>query len=534
MSDSPRRRRPPVEDPRPDEKRKLPPRDPDDSPVEDPDPDRPPVKLPPDPDRRRRPPDREEDDSDLAPITRVDPLVAYIESGAKPATDRRIGIEHEKFVYRLDDLGPAGYGEPRGVQHLLAALEGPLEEAGWHPVLLGDERVGIESGDAAISLEPGGQLELAGTPLGSLHAVRRELVEHLRLVSTAARGLGLGLLAMGFHPLWARSLPWVPKDRFLVMRRYMPQAGGHGLDMMQRTCSTQASLDFTSEADMVRKLRVALALQPLAAALFASSPFVAGRPCGHLSHRSFVWTDTDADRCGIPEFVFEEGMGYERYVDWALDVPMYSIERRGRHLDATGHTFREFLCGRAPTLGGEEPILRDFIQHLNALSPEVRLKRVIEMRGADSGPPEQACGVAALWTGLLYDDDALDGAWELVRDWKQADRVRLRRDVPTAGLAARTPGGSLQAVARRAVALARDGLARRARLDPDGNDESIHLEAVHRSAESGRVPAHPMLASFRARRGADAWRAARTFASIDPDRIDGDRPAPHTQEDPWS
>src|SRR5579862_8784685 len=342
-----------------------------------------------------------------APITDKRQLVEYLASGCKPAQEWRIGTEHEKFVFRRDDLRPVAYDGDKGIR---ALLEG-LRRFGWQPVLDGENIVGLEESGGAISLEPGGQFELSGAPLDNIHQTCDEVQTHLKQVREVTEELGLGMLGLGFLPKWTREdCYWMPKRRYRVMQRYMPTRGKLGLDMMLRTCTVQVNLDFESEADMVLKSRVSLALQPIAVALFANSPFVEGKPTGYLSYRSHVWTDVDPDRSGMLPFVFEDGFGFERYVDYMLDVPMYFVYRDGKYVDVAGQSFRDFMKGRLPGLPGAIPTMSDWSDHLTTAFPEVRLKRIIEMRGADAGPWDQICALPALWSGLLYDPQSLDAA----------------------------------------------------------------------------------------------------------------------------
>jgi glutamate--cysteine ligase len=431
-----------------------------------------------------------------APIADKRELVEYLASGSKPPTEWRIGTEHEKFVFRLDDLRPAPYDGPAGI---LALLDG-LQRFGWQPVLDGDNLVALSDGSASISLEPGGQFELSGAPLHTLHETCAEVHEHLRQVREVAGELGLGMIGLGFNPKWRREdIPWMPKGRYAVMHRYMPTRGSLGLDMMLRTCTVQVNLDYASEADMVRKFRMSLALQPVAVALFANSPFVEGKPSGYLSYRSHVWTDVDPDRSGMLPFVFEPGFGFERYVEYMLDVPMYFVYRDGRYIDVAGQSFRDFLAGRLPGLPGERPTLSDWNDHLTTAFPEVRLKRYLEMRGADAGPWARICALSALWTGLFYDAQALGGAVALVADWTTEEQARLRADVPRLGLQTPFRGRPLREVAQRMLELSRDGLQRRRRLDATGQDEGHYLETMFQIAGSGETPAEQLLRDYESR-----------------------------------
>ncbi|MDO8605783.1 MAG: glutamate--cysteine ligase [Phaeospirillum sp.] len=432
-----------------------------------------------------------------APITGKRQLVESLESGCKPRDAWRIGTEHEKFGYTLDDLRPLPYPGECGVK---AMLDG-LAALGWEQIMEGGNVIALHDRQgAAISLEPGGQLELSGGLMETIHQTAGEVTHHLDQVKQVAGKLGIAFLGVGFQPKWGRDdTPWMPKGRYDIMRRHMPLVGGKGLDMMLRTCTVQVNLDFASEADMVKKLRVSLALQPVATALFASSPFIDGKPSGLLSARAAVWTDTDPYRTGTLPFAFEDGMGFERYVDWMLDVPMYFVYRDGKYIDAAGQSFRDFLVGKLPALPGELPTEGDWADHLTTAFPEVRLKKFLEMRGADGGPWRRLCALPALWTGLLYDDIALDGAWQLVKDWTAEERETLRRDVPAQALSATIRGRSVRDLAVEVLELASGGLKRRNRLNDSGRDESIYLDTLEAIAKSGRTPAHDMLDAFNGR-----------------------------------
>ncbi|APF36863.1 glutamate--cysteine ligase [Chelatococcus daeguensis] len=436
------------------------------------------------------------DVSDTTPIGSRDDLVAYLEAGCKPKDAWRIGTEHEKIPFYTADLAPVPYEGERGVRRLLEGMQGLL---GWEPIMEDDHPIGLYdvTGGGAISLEPGGQFELSGAPLETVHQTCCELHAHLAQVKEIARPLGIGFLALGMSPKWTREeTPVMPKSRYGIMRRYMPEVGSLGLDMMFRTATVQVNLDFGSEADMVKKLRVALALQPLATALFANSPFTAGRPNGFLSMRSHIWLDTDRDRTGMLPFAFEDGMGFERYVDWALDVPMYFVKRGDTYHDVAGASFRDLLAGRLPQLPGERATMSDWANHLSTLFPEVRLKRFLEMRGSDGGPTGMLCAEPAFWVGLLYDEDCLTAAWDVVKGWSAADRQALREAAPRLGLAATIAGRSLAEIGREVLAIARTGLARRGRLNADGRDETHFLDPLDRIAGEGRTLAEDLLVRY--------------------------------------
>lgn len=436
------------------------------------------------------------DASDATLIESRDQLIGSIESGSKPPSDWRVGTEHEKFGFYLDDHRPVPYGGERGIRRLLEAMEGLL---GWQPVIDKGNIIGLTDpiGHGAISLEPGGQFELSGAPLASLHQTCREVNGHLVQLRECATPLGIGFLGLGASPVWTLAeTPAMPKSRYDIMVRYMPKVGIHGLDMMFRTCTIQANLDFSDEADMVQKLRVGLALQPIATALFANSPFLEGKPNGYLSWRSRVWLDTDNDRTGMLDFAFDDGFGFERYVDWALDVPMYFVTRNGTYHDVAGASFRDLIDGKLDKLPGERATLSDWEDHLSTTFPEVRLKSYLEMRGADGGTGRGICALPALWVGLLYDRLALDAAWDLVKDWTAAERQTLREAVPRTGLKTPFRGGTALEIARQIVSLAREGLSRRHELNDDGQDEGIFLAWLDEIVANGETPAEQLLDEY--------------------------------------
>ncbi len=420
-------------------------------------------------------------------------LVRYLEAGSKPKSDWRIGTEHEKFVYDLKTMKPVPYGGPSGIH---ALLEG-MRRFGWEPVMEGDNIIGLTQDGASISLEPGGQFELSGAPLKSVHQTCSEVNTHQEQIREIANELGMGVLGVGYAPNWRLDeVPQMPKGRYDIMRRYMPKVGGYGLEMMFRTCTVQVNLDYLDEADMVKKFRVGLALQPVATALFANSPFREGLPNGFLSYRSHIWTDVDNARAGMLPFVFEDGFGFERYVDYALDVPMYFIYRDGRYIDVAGKSFRAFLDGRIPELKGITPTMSDWADHLTTIFPEVRLKRFLEMRGADGGTWRRICGLPALWVGLYYDQMSLDAAWDLVKDWNAEERQAMRDAVPR--LAFKTPfrKGNVGDLARTMLEISAAGLRRRAHVDSIGTTEEGFLMPLVELVNRGYTRAEEMLANF--------------------------------------
>ena len=423
-----------------------------------------------------------------------DQLIAAFAKGAKPKDRWRIGTEHEKFVYSRKDHHAPSYDERGGIHTLLIGLT----RYGWNPVFEGENIIALSGTDGTISLEPAGQLELSGAPLENLHQTCAETSRHLEQVKYVGDMLGLGFLGLGMWPDKTREeLPIMPKGRYDIMLRHMPRVGSMGLDMMLRTCTIQTNLDYGSEADMVKKFRVSLALQPLATALFDNSPFTEGRPNGFLSYRSHIWSDTDPGRTGMLPFVFEDGFGYERYADYALDVPMYFVYRDGGYIDAAGHSFRDFLEGKLAVLPGEKPTEKDWEDHLSTAFPEVRMKSFLEMRGADGGPWNRICALPALWVGLLYDEGALDAAWDLVKDWSMEERQVLRDSVPKLALDAPIAGGrKLRDIAGEVLNIARSGLSARARLNASGDNETGYLAPLDEIVASGQTHAERLLARY--------------------------------------
>jgi glutamate--cysteine ligase len=444
------------------------------------------------------------------PITDKRQLVEYHEHGNKPPAAWRVGTEHEKFVFRRSDLRRVPYEGPDGIGALLKGMT----RFGWKPVEEKGSIIALENDSrCSITLEPGGQFELSGAPLETVHQTCEEVHEHLRQVREVCEELGLGMIGLGFDPTSRRDeVSWMPKGRYRIMRDYMPKRGRLGLDMMLRTCTVQANLDYASEADMVKKFRASLALQPVAVALFANSPFVEGKPSGYLAYRSLVWTDTDPDRCGTLPFVFEDGFGFERYVDYILDMPMYFVYRDGNYIDASGQSFRDFMAGRLPALPGELPRIGDWADHLTTAFPEVRLKTYLEMRGADGGPWRRLCALPALWVGLLYDSAALDAAHGLVADWTEEEREAMRRDVPRLGLDTPHRSRTLRDIALEMLEIAREGLHRRARRDACGEDETHFLDTLFSIAGAGRTTAAEMIEDYNTRWAGDIGRVYEDYA----------------------
>ncbi len=446
------------------------------------------------------------------PIERHEQLAEYLADGCKPKADWRIGTEHEKFGFCRDTHKPIPYEGERSVK---AVLEGLRDRFGWAPVLEGGNIIGLEKDGANVSLEPGGQLELSGAPLENIHQTCDEVNEHLRQVREVADIIGVDFIGLGAAPIWRHEdMPLMPKGRYKLMDAYMQKVGTMGRTMMRRTCTVQVNLDFGSEADMVQKMRVAIALQPVATALFANSPFLDGAPNGHKSWRSRVWRDLDADRTGMVPFVFEEGFGFERWVEYALDVPMYFVYRDGEYVDALGQSFRDFLKGELPALPGEIPTLSDWADHLTTLFPEARVKKFIEMRGADGGPWRRLCALPAFWVGLMYDQGALDAAWDLAKGLDAETREDMRIQASVHGLAAEAGGHKMMDLAREVVAIAETGLKARAMPGAGGLvlDETHFLNALKDSLETGQVPADELLECYNGSWNGDLSRIYKEFS----------------------
>mgnify|MGYP000926739845 CR=1 FL=1 len=427
-------------------------------------------------------------------ITDKTMLLDYMAAGCKPPSAWRIGTEHEKFAYALDSFKPLEYEGDNGVRALLEAMQ----QFDWEPVLENGNIIALKKSDgSSVTLEPAGQVELSGAAVETIHQTCNEVNQHLTQVKTVAREMGIGFLGLGYHPKWTLAdMPWMPKGRYKIMREYMPKKGTMGLEMMQATCTVQVNLDFDSEATMVKIFRIALALQPIATALWANSPFKHGKPTGFLSYRSHVWTDTDNDRCGMLDFVFDDDFGFERYINYILDVPMYFVYRDGNYIDVSGKSFKDFMAGKLAGFEGQYPSIKDWEDHMSTAFPEVRLKTFLEMRGADGGPWARLCALSAFWVGLLYDDAAREAAWNLIKDWSVEEMTTLRDEVPRTALKTPFRDGTVREIAIDALRIARKGLKNRARLDSTGMDETHFLKPMNRIAESGFTPAEELLSAF--------------------------------------
>jgi glutamate--cysteine ligase len=429
-------------------------------------------------------------------VLNKDDLINWFQQGEKPPEAFRIGTEHEKFAFYTDNLSPVPYEGDKGIRALLECLQAKL---GWQPVFDEAALIGLAGpdGQGSISLEPGGQFELSGAPLKTLHETCSEANTHLKIVRECAEPLGIGFLGLGMTPDWSlQEIPVMPKSRYAIMRRYMPKVGTRGLDMMFRTATIQVNLDFSSEADMARKMRVATALQPLATALFANSPFTEGKPNGFLSERAHIWNDTDNSRSGLIPAIFNDNFGYETYVDWALKVPMYFVRRQGHYHDASGQSFEDFMQGQLPACLGLRPTLNDWEDHLSTLFPHVRLKRFLEMRGADGGPWRRICALPAFWTGLLYHPNSLNAAWDMIKGWTFEDCLTLSGAVAKEGLQSVIQGRRLLDWARDSLALSHQGLKARGYTNARGEDETVYLEALEEIVHSGSSPAEQLLARY--------------------------------------
>ena len=431
--------------------------------------------------------------SDVEPVTSKDKLVDYIASGCKIPEKWRIGTEHEKFLYHLEDLSPLKYDGPRGVLSFL----NEMKRFGWQSVKEDGHQIALQStGKGSVTLEPGGQLELSGAQLSTIHETCSEVREHRAEINEVAKDLQMGVLGIGMIPNWKREdVHWMPKDRYKIMRSYMPKVGSLGLDMMTRTCTVQVNLDFSSEIDMVMKMRVATALQPIATALWANSPFTEYKVNGNLSQRAICWQNTDRHRTGMMPFLFEGNMSFEKYVDFVLDVPMYFI-KRDKYIDVSGKSFKTFLKGEIPGFEGNLPFISDWENHLSTIFPEVRLKRFLEMRGADSGPWNRLCALPAFWTGILYDNSSLYAAWDIAKNWTRKDREDLYIDAPKLGLNTEVAGRKVRDIAIDLIDISRNGLQSRSKVDKNGDDETGFLNPVQEIVDSGKTPAEIMLEKF--------------------------------------
>ena len=430
------------------------------------------------------------------PIEHYSQLAEYMAEGCKPKDDWRIGTEHEKFGYCKDTHKPLPF---EGERSIVAVLSGLRDRYGWAEVREGGHLTGLVKDGANVSLEPGGALELSGAPVETIHQTCDEVNQHLKEVKSIADDIGVGFIGLGAAPVWQHSeMPLMPKGRYKLMDAYMDKVGTSGTTMMRRTCTVQVNLDFGSEADMVQKMRVAIALQPVATALFANSPFFEGKTNGHKSWRSRVWRHLDPARTGMVPFVFEEGFGFERWAEYALDVPMYFVYRDGKYIDALGQSFRDFLKGELPALPGETPTLSDWADHLTTLFPEARVKKFIEMRGADGGPWRRLCALPAFWVGLMYDQSALDAAWDICKNWDAETREALRVAASVDGLQAKVGNINMHDLARVCVDIAEQGLKNRARTGAGGlvPDETHFLSALQESIESGQTPADELLQRY--------------------------------------
>ena len=427
-------------------------------------------------------------------IKDVGQLVEWIAKGAKPAADWRIGTEHEKFLFHRDSLRPVAYDGDSGVEAMLNALCKVIGDKAT-PIIEKGKIIGLKDGDGgSVSLEPGGQLELSGAPLSNLHQTCAETGRHLRHMRAVSSALGVGMLGIGFQPKWRRDdISWMPKGRYQIMRNHMPKVGTMGLDMMLRSCTVQVNLDYADEADMRRKFRTSLALQPIATALFANSPFKDGKPSGWLSGRAHVWTDTDNARCGVPSCVFDPHFGYEQWIDYILDVPMYFLHRGEDYVDVAGKSFRDYLAGTLAGFEGEPPQMADFEDHITTAFPEVRLKQYLEMRGADSGSWANICALPAYWVGLLYCDEALAEAADLVRDVGADDVMAARLSVAKDGLRGKLGAHDVATLAKKTIDIASKGLRNRGIFDDGGDDESGFLQPLRKVIATQKTPAEVML-----------------------------------------
>lgn len=416
-------------------------------------------------------------------------LIDYFKRGCKPPEKWGIGTENEKFLFRKKDFKRLRFDQDGGILKILTRMQ----QDGWQPIRENNITIGLRKNGASITLEPGGQFELSGDNFSTIHETYRETRKHFQELNTISQYYDFFSLPMGVDPLtYVADVPWVPKERYRRMREYMPAKGELGLHMMTNTASTQVNLDYGNESDMVKKMRVSQALQAVVTAIFANSPFSAGKPNGYLSYRSHIWNNTDPDRCGFLPFIFDEGFGFERWVDYLLDVPMYYICRDGKYISANGLTFRGFLEGKHSL----KPTQEDWEAHVSTIFPDVRLKQFIEMRGADASCVSHIAAVSALWVGLLYDGESLEEAHELISKWDVETMQDLRAQVPVKALNAESGNLHVGTIAKQICRIASGGLTRRAKIKCS-EDESRFLAPVREIAESGTTVAEKLLKRYR-------------------------------------
>jgi glutamate--cysteine ligase len=422
---------------------------------------------------------------EAVPIESIAQLVDEFHAAAKPRERWLIGTEYEKLAVDPRSGRAAPFSGPRGIETLLREL---AERFGWEPTEEGGRTIALLRDKASITLEPGGQVELSGEPCPTLHCTRDELATHVRELSVVGAELGIAFLGLGMQPVSTLDeIEWVPKQRYAIMRDYMPRVGTLGHRMMKQTATVQANIDYADERDAMRKLRVGMATAPLVNAMFANSCISEGRLNGQMSYRGYVWTDTDRARCGLLPFAFRDGASFGDYVEWALDVPLYFVLRGGKYLTgATGTPFRRFL---EHGIGGERATLDDWRLHLTTLFPEVRLKGYIELRSADSQTPDRVLAVPALVKGVFYEQDCLEAAFDLVKRWSFADCASLYGEVTRESMRARMKGIQVLELARELAGIAEEGLRRQAALDSEGRDERVYLERLREALSAGKSPA---------------------------------------------
>ena len=423
-------------------------------------------------------------------------LLKWFNQGEKPSKNWKIGTEHEKFVFYTNNFKRVSYLGASGISELLNAL---AIKNNWVKIIENNNTIGLKDDTgASISLEPGGQLELSGTPLENLHQTCKETGQHLKIMKEVMSGLGLLMVGVGYDPKWSRSdISFMPKGRYEIMKNYMPKVGQLGLDMMLRTCTIQVNLDFSSEKDMVEKFQISMALQSVATALFANSPFIEGKPSGYLSSRAMVWTDTDPYRTGVPEIVFDSNFGYESWLNYVLEVPMYFVYRDGKYIDVAGNSFVDFMEGKLKGFEGQYPTIKDWEDHITVAFPEVRLKQYLEMRGADGGPWNIICALPALWVGLLYDSQSQSDALSLAKPLMDANILEEGRvSAATFALNGKIGNVSIDKLASDMLDISRNGLKRRNKIDARGLDESQFLDPLFYILDNKQTGAEKLLQKY--------------------------------------
>jgi len=422
-------------------------------------------------------------------------LIGYFFDGVKSKNNLKIGVEHEKFILNKESLKPISYYENNGIKNILEKLT----TLGWEPLYDDNKNtiIAVKKGKQAITLEPGGQIELSGAPLDNIHETCEETTNHLKELKKLGNEFNFILLGIGVEPnLKLDDFPWMPKQRYKIMRKYMEQVGTLGHHMMKRTCTNQVNIDYSSEEDMINKIRLILNLESIATAIFSNSPFDQGNVSKYRSLRSHFWHHTDPNRTGLLPFVFDKDFNFEKYTDYALNIPMYFIRREHKYINMTQYTFKDYLEGKC-TKVNYEATLDDWEDHLTTLFPQVRLKHYLEIRSMDACNWDLICSQPAFWIGILYDDEILDKIKQITEDWKGEDRQYLNKRVPEDGLKTEFKKRKLIDFAQEFFELSKKGLSKRNQLSKNGEfDESIHMKDLENNLTDGCSPADCLITKF--------------------------------------